>query len=334
MITLKNPGLLEIDLITTMGAHVKESDNYLGRFGTGMKYAIAVLLRNGVKFDLCIGKNVYEFYTEKKTIRSKNFDICHMSGPYDVTPLGFTTEFGKNWQPWQAYRELYTNCVIDEDRGEFYKGEDNSAPYPEEDTTMFRIYDEIETDNVFIREMKPKLLFKNHTVEIYDGESNYLYYQGIRAKDLNRPSIYTYNIIESCSLTEDRSLSFDFQIYREIAHGIVSMGEQQKHLIEKILTAGQNHFESRLDFSEASYAEPSKSFVDVYRQLPDKKRNSTVTSFMSNWTPSTPKTMADKRREFIEAIECMIPDYQIDGYEINAEAKGKLVLTFSAEFFN
>ena len=112
MISLKNPGLLEIDLITTMGAHVKESDSYLGRFGTGMKYAIAVLLRDNIDFDLYIGENRYEFYTESVTLRGKEFKKCFMRGPADSVPLGFTTDLGRDWKPWMAYRELFTNCVI------------------------------------------------------------------------------------------------------------------------------------------------------------------------------------------------------------------------------
>ena len=45
MITFHSPTILPIEAATTMGVSVKESDNAIGKFGTGLKYAIAGVLR-------------------------------------------------------------------------------------------------------------------------------------------------------------------------------------------------------------------------------------------------------------------------------------------------
>lgn len=334
MIALKNPGLLEIDLMTTMGAHVKESESYLGRFGTGMKYAIAVLLRNEIEFDLAIGTNVYEFYTESKTIRGKEFHFCYMRGPSDSIALGFVTDMGQNWEPRQAYRELYTNAVIDEEGGIAYHGPKENSPRPEEGHTMFRIHGAIDTNGVFLREMDKELLFKDERVEIYAGASDHLYYQGVRAKNLNRRSVYTYNIISDCDLTEDRSLCYDFQISRRITSSIVAMGKEHKPLVDKVLNAPEDSFESRLDFSEASYsAKPSETFAEVYHKSPEKQRNSTASSFMTYHIPKAPPTPVTLRREFIQALESIRDDYSITDLKITAETDGQLHVAFEADFF-
>ena len=47
MITFHSPTILPIEAATTMGVSVKESDNAIGKFGTGLKYAIAGVLRLG-----------------------------------------------------------------------------------------------------------------------------------------------------------------------------------------------------------------------------------------------------------------------------------------------
>ena len=48
MIIFQNKGLIDVHAISIMGVSVKE-DNSIGFFGTGLKYAIAVLLREGIK---------------------------------------------------------------------------------------------------------------------------------------------------------------------------------------------------------------------------------------------------------------------------------------------
>lgn len=332
MIVLKNPGLLEIDLITTMGAHVKETTSHIGQFGTGMKYAIAVLLREKIPFDLFIGENQYEFYTEKKTIRGKEFELCYMSGPFDKTPLGFTTEFGKNWESWQAYRELFTNAVLDESGGGVYHGKKESAPQPEDGFTTFRIHGSINTNGVFLSETSKKIIFENSNVEIYEGVSDYLYYQGIRARDLHKRSMYTYNIKHRCNLTEDRQLAYDFQVHRFIAGAIAEMGEDNKSLIGDILGSDEKYFESRLDFTDADESKPSETFIEVHQSLPSEKRNSTSSSFIRSHSAPAQKTKSEKRNEFIAGIESLCCDFDGD-YVIEVEDDRGIVVKFTGEIF-
>lgn len=325
MIVLKNKGLIEVDLITTMGMHVKETDSYLGRFGTGLKYAIAVFLREGVDFDLYIGKNKYEFYTEKKTVRGKEFEICFMQGKYDSIPLGFTTEFGKDWETWQAYRELFTNSVLDEVSGEVHHGD--GGPGPEEGHTTFIISGAIETENVFIREMNLEKLYSNSSIDIYRGESPYIYYQGVRAKTLNKPSMYTYNIKEFCALTEDRQIAYDFRVSEIISTAITSM--EQQSLIRPVLNAEDRYYESTMSYDDAG--NPSDHFIEAYMESPTKTRNYSSQAFMKKHIKSDPGPTETKDRFFgelrslVEDYECSINIFDVgDGGSLNIVITGEL----------
>lgn len=101
MIVFKNEGILDINSIITFGVSVKEKESAIGFFGTGLKYAIAVLLRNGCEVAIKSGLDVYYFGTESLIVRGKSFPIVTMNGKQ----LSFTTEYGKTWELWKAARE-------------------------------------------------------------------------------------------------------------------------------------------------------------------------------------------------------------------------------------
>src|SRR4030066_94299 len=45
-ISFQNPGLIPLECITTFGLSAKDTANPIGQFGTGLKYAISIILRN------------------------------------------------------------------------------------------------------------------------------------------------------------------------------------------------------------------------------------------------------------------------------------------------
>src|SRR5690554_6101264 len=107
-----NPGVLDSRLITLFGASVKpNSTNPIGFFGTGLKYAIAVTLRLGGKIELHAGGETITISQQTTAIRDKQFSTIFMRDSKGSTMLGFTTELGKTWEPWMAYRELLCNAL-------------------------------------------------------------------------------------------------------------------------------------------------------------------------------------------------------------------------------
>lgn len=71
-IYFSNRGLIDLDVIRTMGVNVKENDNPIGHFGTGLKFAIATLLRTGHKVDLYRGDEKISFGCVPKVIRESH----------------------------------------------------------------------------------------------------------------------------------------------------------------------------------------------------------------------------------------------------------------------
>jgi len=202
-----NPGNIELDAVTTMGVNVKENDNPIGYFGTGLKYAIATLLRTGHSVTLKTDGTIYQFHSRPKEIRGKEFGMVFMNDQQ----LGFTIDLGKNWEVWHAYRELYSNCM--DEHGTV------SGVAQENDTVITVAGPDIanvhaDRGKIFLQG-EPWLV--GDGIEVHRGKSQYLYYRGIRVHKLKRPSRLTYNITTEMRLTEDRTLASEYDAQYKIA---------------------------------------------------------------------------------------------------------------------
>ena len=199
MIVFKNEGILDINSIITFGVSVKEKESAIGFFGTGLKYAIAVLLRNGCDISIKAGDDVYDFGTEELIVRGKSFPIITMNGK----PLSFTTEYGKTWELWQAARELYSNCL---DEGGTVTNEIDDNFHGTQVVVSGDAFDLVWKErHTFL--LAAPVLWANNSLEVCEGPSEYVYYQGIRVYTLPTKSKYTYNLLCKQKLTEDRALA-------------------------------------------------------------------------------------------------------------------------------
>lgn len=197
-IYFSNKGEIDLDVIRTMGVSVKDNANPIGYFGTGLKFAIATLLRTGHKVTLHQGVSNIEFSTKTKTIRGSEFQMVYM----EDEQLAFTTDLGKNWVVWQAYRELHSNC-LDE------MGYIGRRPREGDDTIWAISGPEIEQcyedRHKFFLPGEPAWVIDG--LEVFHGESKYLYYRGVRVVDLPKPTRFTLNFTMPMMLTEDRTLA-------------------------------------------------------------------------------------------------------------------------------
>ena len=306
MISLINDGEIDLKTITTMGVNVKSNENSIGFFGTGLKYAIAVFLRENIDFCLYIGARKYEFFTEVEAIRGKDFDVCYMSGPYDSINLGFTTELGKNWQIWQAYREIHSNCL--DEKGQIIN---SSAVHGKEGKTTFLVgIDPDQIKDVFLDCADP--LYSDESIEIFTGKCDFIYYQGIKAKILDRPSAYTYNIKQKCDLTEDRLLCYDFEVSQVISRAMNSIGEDNKQIIKDVVTS-KDDFESTINMRHNCYTAPSKVFSEVVASN-HREVNSHVKEYVMNCTPLSQISPMDRKEKFIGEVKDLVDDY---GYQLS-----------------
>jgi hypothetical protein len=254
MLIFQNKGLIDLRSITTFGVSSKECKNPIGFFGTGLKYALAVITRLGGKVTIYRGETKHVFSSKKQTIRVNEFDVMHIDGK----PMGFTTELGKTWEPWQAYRELACN-TYDED-GKIFTAKKAGEFIKKGYTTIVVKCSELEevyeNNDIFVKGEK---LEESHRIEIYPGTSDHIYYRGVKALSLSKPSLYTYNVLGKCDLTEDRTLKYTFEPVAHIESHLTNIST--KEVLQKILSAKDSYFEYNFDFDGQHNF--SKEFVDV-----------------------------------------------------------------------
>lgn len=266
MIIFSNPGEIDPRLVTTMGVNVKENDSPIGYFGTGLKYALATLLRTGHRVSIHSGLRQFTFQSRATQIRGKEFGMIIMTelaGETDIeTELGFTIDLGKNWQPWMAYRELVANAK--DEHGGWRKFDLALAPKAGE-THIIVDGEGIEqawrSHNDYFLSSTPTASCRG--IEVHRTPGKAIFYRGLRVLELEKPSLFTYNILSEQILTEDRTLDAWYAGYA-ISNGLTAI--EDSAMLKQILSAGPEFYEHGLNFSSA-YLPPSEAFVRTIRRL-------------------------------------------------------------------
>ena len=258
IVSFQNPGLIDPRVIQYMGVNVKPNPNSIGYFGTGLKFAIATLLRNKQEISIFRGLERLDFSVKSETIRDVPFSIIHMN----ETPLSITTDMGRNWELWMAMRELYSNML--DEKGEASVG----ATAPREGHTTIQVTGDAfylafqKLDEVFLINKTP--IYKSPTLEIYPGRTDKMYYRGIFVSKMNKMYRYTYNVLTPQDLTEDRTLKYIHTWWGTVGFAIMTC--DQSELIEQIISLhDRKDFESEADFDWAGT--PSEQFLDAVGNL-------------------------------------------------------------------
>ena len=263
MILFSNKDALDLECLRAFGLSIKpNSDSPIGYFGTGLKYAIAVLLRNNHSIEIYIDGTVHTFAVKEKTVRGEVHNFVHLNN--EPHHLGFTTDLGKDWELWMAYRELYCNA---KDEG----GTVSEAVWPAipRTGTAIAVYGEEFTR---IHENRGKYFLQSQPievgpeVEIHAGRSDHIYYRGIRALKTSHQSMYTYNITKRLKLTENRTIED-----ASVAEGIIIHHiEQQCKLPDIIASTAKSKPRGLLEGHIAyhiSYAYASKLYLKTLGAL-------------------------------------------------------------------
>ena len=302
--------VIPIEAFTTFGINAKpNSANPIGYFGTGLKYAVAIVLRLGGNFRLLIDGAEYQFYLSSSTFRGKYFDKVRMKKRNDLfskwryEALPFTTELGKNWELWQAFRELESNTRDENGWSGMTEPSSHSASKGrtiiEIDCEGFEEAAKAENE-VFLDKSGPKI-FENGQMTIYDAPSKYLYYRGVRVYDLRYPSRFTYEFKQGqVNLSEDRTARNSFHLFWLVS-SVLMTEIRDKSLIYKALNKSNNEearfFEGHdLPFSAAIYG-VSDEFRHVANRLNLKGfATASVTGVVHMLSP-TPKSEAFEKVE-------------------------------------
>ncbi len=316
-IVFENDGEIDIRAIRTFGVSVKESANPIGFFGTGLKYAIGILLRERQGVVVYAGLDRYEFGIERAEIRGEEFNIVTMNGD----ELGFTTDVGKTWQMWMAYRELYCNAI--DEGGGVHREQEPTEPQEGKTIVIVRgdAFARVHDDRAsFILAGKP--IHVGEVAEIYEGECSSVFYRGIKVARLPQHGQFTYNITRSLDLTEDRTAKYQFQYLDAIGRTIIE--HDDKNFINRTIFAPDEALERNLDLSDTG-GTPSQTFLTITREahLTGRGRmNETALKVMRSNTietlTRTPKPLTkiekaqiDRATSFCRAIGFPVNEYPL-----------------------
>lgn len=258
MVVFENNGEINLLSISSFGVSVKEGESPIGFFGTGLKYAIAVLLRHNQKVSAFVGATEVEFLIEKQEVRGKWFDFVAMLVDGQKQVLGFTTELGKTWKLWMAYRELACNCK--DEGGTIYFGDCAAEGGKTKFVVRGDLFDVVaQNADQYILSDEPDA--KIGSIEIRNREGSDFFYRGVKVQTFGKPCLYTYNQTGFLELTEDRTLKYQNMAAYDIARAILA--SKDRLFLRKCLTAHKSYFESQLDYHGWSCTKTSNEFLDV-----------------------------------------------------------------------
>lgn len=286
-VLFKTDTVLDLRAITTFGVNSKpNSANPIGYFGTGLKYAIAVLLRHKQEVVFHIGRKTYTFFTKEEEFRNKSFPFVYMRQERSYNTgfiaktmrLPFTLELGKNWEPWMAFRELYSNTI--DEHGQVYGNNLDDVGQDMIDMIAFQYTPEAKTTKIVVtgdefysewcakdQHFLPggeRKVFDDGDVQVFDQPTKYLYYRGMRVFDLDRKARFTYNILKPMQLTEDRTLKDRFWADHAIATYMAT--EAPESFVVEAFKADERSYEARLEYQYVAN-EPSENFVSAARSI-------------------------------------------------------------------
>lgn len=247
-----NMGDFDVRAMLTMGVSAK-SEGAIGYFGTGFKYAVAIILRMGGTIKISTMSGIYKFECRKEFIRGKEFGIVYVND----REAGFTTHLGTNWESWMAYRELHCNTV---DEGGEIDTEINTNYDTIIEVDCAEIYRCHQDRSDYFLSGEP--LHVHSSVEIHKGGKPFIYYRGIAVKNAYENQLYSYNITSSIDLTEDRTAKHDYQIIWPMRKAIQSLTD--KAMLRECISRG-NHYEAKMGFDSDWGA--SDEFVQVTQEL-------------------------------------------------------------------
>lgn len=271
----QNPGLIDLAAFTTFGVNSKPATaSPIGYFGTGLKYAIAVLARHKCPVTLWRGDEPHIFEAREMSFREKEFLQLYMrrqrgaTSRWMATALPFTTELGKNWELWMAYRELHSNALDEggetfEDIGATASGHPLATRIVVEGEAYHQIHRAAST--IFLKtDVAPPEPGLSNRVRMLAEPSRHFFYRGLRVADSRLPCIMTWDIHNTLTLTEDRTIANYYMVEYYVA-GFV-MQSKDRSLIERVLRAPDDTFEASITWdSWKDSFPPTQEFISCAR---------------------------------------------------------------------
>lgn len=276
-IEIKNQGEMDLNALVLIGASTKRGDpTKIGYFGSGLKYAMAVLIRYGVMPRIYIGNRLVDIQVNKREFRGHTFSQIMIDG--EATSL--TAEMGIDWEAWFAIRELYCNAV---DEGECtLKIVDSETP--QAGTTSIyidntaNIFDELllNWDKYFSEKRHDVMLtgkideHPNGFKAFFGGDEYVIYRRGVRCYHSKQKCLYHYDI-SRLDINEARTIRQSYDATWEPCRWLAVHADREaiKNVFDNWRDTIESHFpwESLCEYLSPTWLEVlggRRMVVDLY----------------------------------------------------------------------
>lgn len=228
----ENQGTLDMRSFTIMGMNAKMKSDAIGFFGTGLKNATAVIARIGCQLFVQDGMgNEWKLESYQDSFRDKDFTMlrlrCAVGTGKDIE-LPYTTELGKNWEPWMAMREFECNCG--DENGQFRLA--SVVDEPQHGTV--RIIIKGDEFIAVCRDQRREVFYDvdvgKEAKELIPGvfvaprATQHYYYRNIMVSSNQRKFSSAYNFTGSMMLTEDRTAKYTFEAGERVKSLFIKQG--------------------------------------------------------------------------------------------------------------
>lgn len=265
------------------------STNPIGRFGTGLKYAIAISLRLG--WDIKITNYVngvpdkHVFSLTKDTFRGQDIDVIYDNN----TQLPFTAHYGSHWEPWTVLRELYSNTLDEGGWMQFDDVDMHNGSVIEIDSEDFQQLAKNYEDYFLINNSHAdSIVYDFGDMQLLNGKYiGKVFFKGVYVGSIKNAA-YGYNLESKVELTEDRTIKDEWGVGYAIAN-IICKHEYDSSFIDWLLSAGK---------AEESFCFPSFCFWhSTFQDAAVAAKVAHPATLMKNISNNLPKT----RTEYVAA---------------------------------
>ena len=225
-----------------IGVNAKpNSNNPIGQFGTGLKYAIAICMRKNWKLQINSVKNniaqKYDFNICEEPFRDEQVEVVYCND----LPLPYTTHLGKHWDDWTVIRELLSNTM--DENGKMIIEQDKKTPELKDNQTCItveseQLYEIAKDINNYFLEKNHNVIAKNQHFELLpEKHAGKVFLKGILVGEI-KDAKFGYNVTDKATLSEDRKLSDVWSCCYDI-YTSVTKCENPEDFEEFLLSQGQ-----------------------------------------------------------------------------------------------
>lgn len=252
-VCFENKGEVPINAFKLLGASSKRGDSSkIGYFGTGLKYAIAVMLRQGIDFKVYSGEKEVKIGTRSTKFLEETVQVMTVNGE----KTSITLDAGVDWKPWFAIREIYSNAVDEGGNMVLNVEPDGKAGY----TRIF-----VDTESQALTDVFQNwgMYFTNNRQSIYSNSYGTLYdkmstapefvafRKGIRVHEQREHSIFDYDL-RDVEINESRVAVYGFMVKQSCSELLASSNAE---CIQRFLDLSKNPHNSM-------FVEWNRSFWD------------------------------------------------------------------------